>query len=190
MEVAFLRFPHLSEKIFQFLDDTNFAKCQEISKIWKEHLDETKDLKIRIIRSIRFLVENSHGIEESWEMFFKESDTKTIMDLGNFVNNFYGNESWSSFLKDQSGFNPLHVAGFMGKLVLYKTISEIIDEINPETDEGFTPLHFAATKGHLDLCKYIMEHIEDKNPRNVDGTTALHMAAKKGKYLKMYYTSE
>ena len=186
MEVAFRRFPHLSEKSFQYLDDTNFAKCREISKIWKEYLDETKDLKIRIIRSIRrFIVENSHEIEKSWDFFFKTMDTKTIMEFGSFLKILGRKKQWTSFLKDK-GLTPLHVAGFMGKLELYKEISEQIDDINPKTGEGFTPLHHAAVKGHLDLCKYIMEQIEDKNPKNVDGTTPLHMAARKGKLSNTY----
>ena len=50
MEEQFSRFPHISEKIFDQLDDQNLVKCRRISKSWCNYLDNQKILYIRIIK--------------------------------------------------------------------------------------------------------------------------------------------
>ena len=51
MEQAFLRFPHLSEAIFDSLDDKSLFGCKEVSKYWYVYLDVQKFLETRIIKS-------------------------------------------------------------------------------------------------------------------------------------------
>ena len=50
MQEQFARFPHISEKIFDQLDDQNLVKCRRISKSWCKYLDDQKNLYIRIIK--------------------------------------------------------------------------------------------------------------------------------------------
>ena len=39
MEEVFLRFPHIGIQFFEKLDDSNLAKCREVSKSWKNFID-------------------------------------------------------------------------------------------------------------------------------------------------------
>ena len=50
MQEQFARFPHISEKIFDQLDDQNLVKCRRISKSWCNYLDNQKILYIQIIK--------------------------------------------------------------------------------------------------------------------------------------------
>ena len=50
MDEQFARFPHISEEIFDQLDDQNLVKCRRISKSWCNYLDDQKILYIRIIK--------------------------------------------------------------------------------------------------------------------------------------------
>jgi hypothetical protein len=51
MEQAFLRFPHLSENIFDLLDNKSLADCKEVSKAWYFYLDAQTFLQPRIIKA-------------------------------------------------------------------------------------------------------------------------------------------
>ena len=51
MEEAFLRFPHLSETIFDLLDNKSLAASKEVSKSWYFYLDSQKFLQTRIIKA-------------------------------------------------------------------------------------------------------------------------------------------
>ena len=42
MEQVFLRFSHLSETIFDSLDDQSLANCKEVSKSWYFYIDTLK----------------------------------------------------------------------------------------------------------------------------------------------------
>ena len=54
MEEAFLRFPHLSERIFDSLDDKSLTDCKGVSNSWYDYLIAQKFLETRIIQSIDF----------------------------------------------------------------------------------------------------------------------------------------
>ena len=41
-EEAFVRFPHISEQIFEFLDVQSLSKCQEVSQYWQNFIFKTK----------------------------------------------------------------------------------------------------------------------------------------------------
>ena len=48
MEEVFLRFPHLSETIFDLLDNKSLAKSKKVNKSWYFYLDSQKFLQTRI----------------------------------------------------------------------------------------------------------------------------------------------
>jgi hypothetical protein len=53
MEEVFLRFSHLSEAIFDSLDDQSLANCKEVSKFWYFYIDTQKFLQPRMARIIK-----------------------------------------------------------------------------------------------------------------------------------------
>ena len=55
MEEVLLRFPHLSENIFNSLDNKSLADCKEVSKSWYFYLDGQKFLQLRINSKIKYV---------------------------------------------------------------------------------------------------------------------------------------
>ena len=56
MEELFLRFPHLSENIFEALDNKSFADSKEVSKVWYNYLDDQKFVQERQVRMIKKMI--------------------------------------------------------------------------------------------------------------------------------------
>ena len=56
MTEVFLRFPHLSEDIFNALDDKTFAICKEVSEVWYNYLDDQKFVQERRVRMIKKMI--------------------------------------------------------------------------------------------------------------------------------------
>ena len=57
MEELFLRFPHLSEDIFNALDNKSFANSKEVSKVWYNYLDDQNFVQERKVRMIQKMIE-------------------------------------------------------------------------------------------------------------------------------------
>ena len=55
MEEMFLRFSHLSENIFNALDNHTFAICKEVSKVRYSYIDDRKR-KVKVIKKITLWV--------------------------------------------------------------------------------------------------------------------------------------
>ena len=60
MEEVFLRFPHLSEDIFNALDNKTFATCKEVSELWYNCLDEEKFVQERRVEIIKKVIKKFH----------------------------------------------------------------------------------------------------------------------------------
>ena len=86
MEDVILRFPHLSENIFNLLDNENIAKSIKVSKFWKSYLDNQKFVEIRKITAV---VEQFHKVDKPWKMVFETGSSLTIRDLWVAVGQFY-----------------------------------------------------------------------------------------------------
>ena len=56
MEEVFLRFPHLSEDIFNALDNKTFTICKEVSKVWYNYLDDQKFVQERRVGIIKKMI--------------------------------------------------------------------------------------------------------------------------------------
>ena len=83
MDELCIRFSHLSEKIFDSLENDSIIKCKEASRFWFNHLDGQKLVQIRIIKE---KVKQVHSIGEAWNNVFNSASTETIMTLGVAVN--------------------------------------------------------------------------------------------------------
>ena len=56
MTEVFLRFPHLSEDIFNALDNKTFTICKEVSKVWDNYLNDKKFVQERRVRMIKKMI--------------------------------------------------------------------------------------------------------------------------------------
>ena len=81
MEQAFLRFPHLSENIFDSLDNKSLVDSKEVSKSWYFYLDTQKFLQIRIIKNVEETIERIQKIDfKGWSYRpWTDIDSKSIM---------------------------------------------------------------------------------------------------------------
>lgn len=176
MNVLFVRFSHLSERILNCLKNEDLGKCREVCKSWQFYLDEAKFLDIRKIKA---KITKFHEIGDEWKRVFEAANADTIKKLHKRVDNAYAavDAGNCSYLK---GTTPSHVAANVGDLSLFEAINEKAENLNPRNDAGITPLQYAASKGHLKVCEYIMRNLVDKNPRCNVGWTPLHAAAKSG----------
>ena len=171
MEELCLRFSHLSEKIFDSLDNDSIIKCKEVSRFWFNYLDGQKLVQIRIIKA---KVKQFHSIGKAWNNVFNSASTETIMTLGVAVNQFYKKDLG---LDHHEGLTPIHAAAATGHLLLLTKLHEKSLDKHPKDNEGCTPLYYAAQNGHLEVCEYLIQKIGD----NV-GTTPLQMVARNGHF--------
>ena len=184
MDDLTLRFSHLAEKIFKSLNNETVAECKETSKFWYSFLGAQKFVQIRVIVA---KINQFHRIGKSWNHVFKTATTKTIMVLGQAVEQFYQKNPRMKF---HQGLTPIHVAAATGHFDLLKLIQDKTREKYPEDGNGWLPYHYAAQNGHIKICEIYIEQQGDKNPgtkcrvptSHENGWTPLHAAAKFGHF--------
>ena len=174
MEELCIRFSHLSEKIFDSLDNESLINCKNTSRFWFNYLDGQKFVEVRIIKAT---VEQFHLIGESWIEVFNFASTETLLALRVAVDQFYIRDLDKKY---NERLSPLHTAAATGNLLLVTKLQEKSVDNHPNDSEGCTPLYYAAQNGHLEVCEHIIQKNEDTNHTRNDGTSPLHMAARNG----------
>ena len=104
MEELIVRFPHLSEAIYDFIDNQSLSNCVEVDRYWQIYLRKQKFFEIRIIKAT---VKQFHKIGETWNKIFKGASTETILALRDSVKVFYQKNSNLTYHED---ITPIHVA--------------------------------------------------------------------------------
>ena len=195
MEEVFLRFPHLSENIFQLLNSESLAKSKEVSKSWYHYLDDQKFLQTRA-KKVKLVIETveklgliqHHPFKNTFDLHTKKVIINNARN-GNF--DFVHAKIMNNI--DLSGIGSLWVAtkdghfdNLMSKVLdVVKYIMDQIEEKNPKDNKGKTPLHYAANYGYVTVFKYIVETVDEKNPTDNDGNTPLDLARHKG-FLELF----
>ena len=122
MEEIFLRFSHLSEKIFKLLDNQNLVKCMKVSRMWCSHLKVQKFVQIRTIKAI---VRQFDDVEETWNDVFMNNSTEIIIELQLAVQEFYKEfEHNPELLNFSHGLSPIHIAAGVSNVNLMKRLQE------------------------------------------------------------------
>ena len=179
MEEVNLRFQHISEQIFNYLDNESLTNCQEVCRSWNIHLNGQKFLPARIILET---VRKTHKVGKSWFEVFKKCNAKTILDLRIAVEHVY--KELISSMNKKLDFSPLHVAARFGQLMLFNDILQKVENKFPTDGHGRTTLHHAAVKDHLQLYESIATvngnispHLININIKFCPNPTPLHTAA-------------
>ena len=168
------RFPHLSQAIFNHLDNISLTNCRKVSEDWKNVIDQEKFSWLRRIQSYRGAFE---PFLEHWSKVIKKMPIQEIKELCLAAENFF--KLGKKLMNDQ--YSPLHLAAEIGLVDLSRQIIEATDHRNNNFYlPNFTPLHLAAVKGHRDVCRVILENVNSKNPVSFNGLTPLHSAAQFG----------
>ena len=198
MEELFVRFPHLSEKIYSKLNYQSLVTCREVSKTWNNSIEVEKSSYLKIIKD--YTKCSDELLEEVLNNFKAPIILVSILDkiFSNFPKGT--TQSQQYFKWDNT---PLHIAAESGHLAAYNLIMENVGDKNPigmnlvplkilgvkkpnqlrsDVHTEYTPLHLAAINGHLSTCKLIIENVVEKNPSNKYLFTPLHAAAANGNY--------
>ena len=188
MEEVFLRFPHLSENIFDSLNSESLAKSKEVSRSWDEYLDDQKFLQIRA-STVKLVIETVEKFGQVPKRFIVSTPVKNTFDLqtrkaiinearnGNFSlvhTNIMNN------LDYMYHGQPFLFAATCDHFEVVKYLVDNLEDKNPILNSYFkdTALHIAAIHGRIDVVKYIMSNVLDINPVDRNGDTPLHYAAR------------
>ena len=168
MEILTMRFPHLSEMIFDHLDNHSLANCKVVSKAWSIYIGEQKFYGIRIIKET---VKKFHQLSKPWFEVFKKGNTENIMDLINCFNQFSeGRKRKPNYSYEfDSEVTPLHISAGAGNILLYKAIHKFAKNKQPKTEHGFEPVIYAINKSHEEMAVFIIQRMVDKNPESKYG---------------------
>ena len=179
METLFLRFPHLSEAIFDHLENKSIVNCKYINNPWWGYIGSLKLMKIRIIEKS---LEAMNVNQMSWKRILKKANMEILEELKLAVNQFY-----LFYGKKHFRLTPTHIAANRDNISLFEFVFRLADLKNPKTDCGLTPLHFAARHGQwhsavqkCGFCNIFMMIVDatgDINPESVQGDTPLQNAA-------------
>ena len=169
MEEVFLRFPHLSEDIFNHLDIETLANCEEASKVWFAHLDDQNFLRLRRVEIIKKTIGKFQQLADiglyrsyGFQAAFDATRVKKILDaarMGDF-------EATQKYMME--GIEIVyHKTGY------YKA------------DSNSTLLNWAAEIGCFEIVKYIVENTTDSGyPENTYRNTGAEGLFNIMKYLK------
>ena len=179
MEVLNIRFPHLSEMIFDHLDNHSLANCNVVSKAWSIYIGEQKFYGIRIIKET---VKKFHRLSQPWFEVFKKANTENIVELKSCLNHFHEvrKQKRHGVFNCNKEVTPLHVSAGAGNILLYESIHKFAKNKQPKTEHGFEPVIYAINKSHEEMAVFIIQRMVDKNPESKYGFTVLHIAAKYG----------
>ena len=179
MEVLNIRFPHLSEMIFDHLDNHSLANCNVVSKAWSIYIGEQKFYGIRIIKET---VKKFHRLSQPWFEVFKKANTENIVELKSCLNHFHKvrKQKRHGVFNCNKEVTPLHVSAGAGNILLYESIHKFAKNKQPKTEHGFEPVIYAINKSHEEMAVFIIQRMVDKNPESKYGFTVLHIAAKYG----------
>ena len=178
-----LRFPNLTEVIFDQIDDKNLKKCRTVSKSWCSIIDGHRNTWIRMIRT-KYCKRDLSLFHENWGEVVHGTPLEMLKDLVLTVKKFATGPGFGGTSMGISGFKPIHFAAINGNLKLYIFISEKVEEKLPkENCCSDTPLDLACNYGHLEIVKYIIQCVDMKGVE--DRVWPFHYAVRGG-HLKIY----
>ena len=122
MERILIRFPVVSQTMFEHLDDKNLAKCREVSKFWRSFLDKNSLLWQR---KIQRLTVNRNEFKHFWKLVTEKVSIDTLKKLAIVVEEFF---TLNPYEKQVS---PHHVLAKQGTVSLFKIFFERTLVINP-----------------------------------------------------------
>ena len=197
MEKQITRFPHVAEKIFDFLDIRSLAKSREVCKLWKIFIESSKFFWVKFINEFLKPNKQSEEIRRQWKRVLFMANIRQIIGIAVQLQ-----KSMCICLSDlrlsprklvPENYSPLPVLAILKDSVnIYKDLCKKIsnDKINPLTNyfttNHETCLHTAVHFNNVELFRFIIENVKEKNPAvkvyNWEDSkqTPLHLAAKKG----------
>ena len=85
MEEVFVRFPNVGQKIFKKINDQNLVKCQKISKIWQNFIENDSLLWKRRIHKF---TKNQVEFKNDWNLATKNVSIDIVKKLAINIDDF------------------------------------------------------------------------------------------------------
>ena len=119
MENFTLRFPLMTQKLLEQLDNESLVKSREISRIWKTSLDNNKCMWIRIIKQY---VRQDGKFKNSWNAVLTKIPFEIVKELALAVKVFF--KTPEAYLNRMKGWGPHHISAYHGKFFLFRYVIE------------------------------------------------------------------
>ena len=189
MKTIFDRFPHLSDDIFEYLDEKSFANCVEVNRSWQSAIANEK---VYLKKKIQKWSKQFNEFSKEWSEALVKIPLELLRRLSEYTmehnclkcdysripKNFKSCEIINDCKCHEN--SPIHVASRYGDIELFKHIEVKTENKSPKNCSGKTPLHLAAFEGHLEICKWYITNIGEVDNIDELGWTALHFAASNG----------
>ena len=173
--VFYQRMPHITDQIFEKLDNATLKNCNEMSKSWKQYIGGKNWSWIRIVDTPKIL-KNRKYLHMSAKLR-QLNIFKRIFEEEEFTNP-----------KIRNGYTPFHLACKFGHFKIVEVILEKSSkyriEINTKLEKDWTALHLASYHGHFKIVEILInKYVElklDLSTKILSGRTAFHLACEKG----------
>lgn len=209
METFMRSYPHITETIFNALDDKSLKNCLDVNQTWK-----------KLLRSQMFFWKRFTMTHSGWKKLRQEMKVEAISALGDslfaleidpetrFSQNIHpvfcaihlnDLEVFETMIKLFPDFSkltihakycslhydvsPFHFAAKEGRIEIVKYFIDqgYSNECPQSRYLNRTPLHLASEYGQFEVVKLLLENIEgDANPKDAEGCTPFHLASKYG----------
>jgi ankyrin repeat protein len=137
------------------------------------YLDIVKEL---LLHDVDLTVQSAASLETALHMAIKNKRTEIALLLLAIASH---NVSSLLSIANKTGSTPLHVAAFIGDILLVEELLRLGSDANATRGDGFTALHLTCVQNHLDIAKRLVP-CTDVDSESRFGTTALHEASRRG----------
>ena len=81
-----IRFPHISEKIFNSLDNQNLIICKQVSRSWNDFIDRKKFFWIRNVQKcVKKYNKEYNECPKKWNSYFQNCNVETVRKFANSI---------------------------------------------------------------------------------------------------------
>lgn len=186
MDTLPIKFPHIAEEIFRYLDHQSLENCYHVCQSWKKILDNVKFIWTGLTNGHPGWVElfnaTSFEIISVLEDPFLELELEEGLDIDFWLPK---EKQINSGIEIHPIFCAVHLDNpdiFKTLTILYPKFQELVIK-----SHKYTPMplfHFAAKEGKLEIVKFFINLAakENVNPKDCNGTTPLHEASSHGHF--------
>ena len=161
---------HVAEKIFGYLDAKSLANCREVSKSWRDLIDDGKMWWILQLQEMMTKEHHRQDVQDSFIFLDEFPNWKEVLDFfttkatpemtGYFCHymEFYLNQNLCTALGRVFYFDPLALAINYGHIEFVKLTLQCPFDFNVSRNNIDTPIHLASLPGNETFLCVLLEY--------------------------------